>query len=129
MGANSVPRFTESPIIGIGQVTVANANRDGTGTLVTVATGTTHGTLIESVRVKAIVTTTAGMVRLFIDDGSNVRLIGEILVSAITVSATVAAFVADWTPPSDLILPDTWELQASTENAEAMNVIALGGNY
>jgi hypothetical protein len=129
MGVNSVPRFTETAIIGVGQVTVANANRDGTGALVSIVTGATHGTLIERVTIQAIVTTTAGMVRLFLDDTSNVRMIKEILVTAITASGTVAAFSYDWTPPSDLILPSTWILKASTENAEAMNVHAYGGEF
>jgi hypothetical protein len=122
------PKFFITPIIALGQVSAANTNRDGTGTLVDIATGATNGTRIEEIRVKATVTTTAGMVRLYIYDGSSVtRLFDEVPVAAATVSATVEAdetiVVYD-----NLVLPSGYVLRASTHNAEAINVIAYGAD-
>lgn len=127
---NAVPRMVlPENCIGQGQVSVANAGRDGTGTLVDIVTAGTKGTLIELIRVVAIVTTTAGMIRLFLFDGVNNRLYAEVLVTAIVPSATVAAFSAELIPTKPLVLPTGWKLKASTEKAEAMNVIATGGDY
>jgi hypothetical protein len=113
----------------MGQVTAANANRDGTGTLVDIVTAGQMGTLIELIHVHAIVTTTAGMVRLFLYDGVNNRLYAEIPVAAVTPSASVAAFEAEYIPTKPLVLPTGWKLKAATEKAEAMNVVATGGDY
>lgn len=130
MAANSAPSFT-LPVNSIGHVVIstANTNLDGTGTLGTVITAGAEGTLVELVRVKATVTTTAGMVRLFLHDGTNARLHKEIDVTAATPSGTVKSFEAEYTPTKPLKLPTGWSLRASTHNAESFVVEALGGNY
>jgi hypothetical protein len=126
---NTQPIFTNEPLVGSAQATVANANRDGTGTIVVVATGNAQGTRIDLVRLHAIVTTTAGMSRLSLNDGSNVRLWDEIPVTAVTASGTVPAFKAEVVPTEPLVLPNAnWTLEASTQNAEAMNIFAHGGH-
>jgi len=132
MAANTSPIFTFTPKIGMVQISTANTNRDGTGTLGTVITGATDGTRITRIVVKAIVTTTAGMVRLFIEDGSsNIHLWREVVVTAITVAASVGGFVAvlEFLDDRALILPSGYMLKASTHNAETFNVIAEGGDY
>jgi hypothetical protein len=121
--------YAATPRLGIGQVSAANTNRDGTGTLVDILTGVAAGTRVDRVVVDATVTTTAGMVRLYIHDGTNTRLYAEIPIAAVTVSASVAGFRASIETP-DLNLPSTSHvLKASTHNAEAMNVFAHGGDY
>ena len=127
--ANSVPRFIADPVVGIAAISTANPNRDGTGTMGTVATAPATGMVIDLIRVKASATTTAGMVRLFIHDGSTARLYDEVAVTAITPSATVKSFEAEVAPTTPLILPSGYSLRASTEQAEAFNVYAIGGNY
>ena len=133
MAQNTAPVFLKAGVGDVAQVSAANAGRDGTGTIVTVATGTADGKRINVVRIKAIVTTTAGMIRLYYsaDSGVTNRLIGEVLVAAITASATAAAFEADWIPPGGYLnlVGTTDMLRASTEKAEAHNLLALGGSY
>ena len=52
---------------GMQTISTANSNLDGTGTLSSaILTGSANGTLIKTVTVKAQVTTTQGMVRLYI---------------------------------------------------------------
>jgi hypothetical protein len=87
-----------------------------------VLTAGSQGTRIDDITVIAQGTTTAGMVRLFINDGTNTRLFREIPVSAITASGTVAAFSSALTALA-LVLPTGYSLQASTHNAESFNVI------
>ena len=107
----------------------ANSNLDGTGTMVILAVGDAEGTRVDLIRLNAIVTTTAGMIRLFIDDGT-VRLLKEIPVTAVTPGPAVEAFSAEWVPTEPIILPDeTYEIHVATENAEAMNVFAFGGHF
>ena len=78
----------------------------------------------------ATATTTAGMIRLWYYNGSgNAQLLFEIPVSAITPSATVAAWSYAFSP-NGLVLPaNTGTLYASTEKAEAFIVFKMGGDY
>lgn len=104
------------------QISTANTNRNGTGTIATVMTGATNGTRIDDIYIVATGTTTAGVVRLFISDGSNVRLWQEILVSAVTPSTTVQVWSYTLLNQA-LILESGWSLQASTNNAETFNIL------
>lgn len=122
------PQYAATPKIGIGQLSSANANRDGTGTIVAVITAGASGTRVERAMVKATAATTAGMVRLFIHDGTNAMLFAEIPVAAITPSASVAAFEDEVVFEDGLVLPTGYSLRASTHNAEAFNVIAMGAD-
>jgi len=124
------PAFATVPRIGLAQVSGINTNRDGTGTLVTVITGVAAGTRIAEVVVEATVTTTAGMVRLYLssDSGTTNRLFDEVAIAAATPSASVKTTRVS-TVYTNLILPSaSWQLRASTHNAEAMNVIAFGAD-
>lgn len=131
MAANTSPIFVLKPKIGLVSISTANANRDGTGTLGSVITGATDGTRIHKITVKAIGTTTAGMIRLFIYDGVDTRLWKEIPVTAITPSASVEAFesVVELLGERALFLPSTWVLKAGTHNAEAFHIVAEAGEY
>lgn len=124
----ATPQFADTPIIAAGQVSTANTGRDGTGTMSTLVSGATNGTRIDRITVEATVTTTAGMVRFFIHDGTNTRLWREVPVVAVTPSASAAAFTAILNGLG-LVLPSTYELRASTHNAEAINVIVEGAEY
>jgi len=123
------PSFANVPRIGLAQVSVANANRDGTtGTYVDVITGGSNGTKISEIVTEATVTTTAGMVRLFITDGTTTRMFDEIAIAAATVSSTVRANRVS-TLYANLILPNaSWRIRASTEQGQAINIFALGAD-
>ena len=131
MAANTSPIFTLTPVIGMAQISTANTNLDGTGTLVTIITGAVDGTRINRITVKGLGTTTAGIVRLFIDDGANIRLWKEILITAITPSGTVAAFsdIINLYDENALVLPKDYVLKAAPHNAESFAVIAEGGEF
>lgn len=128
----STPNFASTPRCAIAQATAANTNRDGTGTIATVFTAGSSGSRLERVRIQAAGTTTAGVVRLFVHDGTNARLLMEVLVSAITPSTTVQAWSADIDMSYNgqaLMLPSGFSLRAATHNAETFNVIAVGGDF
>lgn len=120
MGINA--NYANTPRAAVGQVSTANANRDGTGTLATIFTAGATGSRVDDIKIQATGTTTAGVVRLFLHDGTNARLFAEILVTAVTPSTTVEAFSAVLLNQA-IILPNGWSLRASTNNAETFNVI------
>lgn len=108
------------PRIALSQVSAANTNRDGTGTLVTSYTAGEYGSIIHSIKVIATGTTTAGVVRVFVHDGANTRLYDEMMVDAITPSAADEVWEEVVTP--NLTLKPGWLLKTSTHNAETFNV-------
>lgn len=130
MSANRIPIYHDNKNVAAVAISTANTGRDGTGTLGTVMTAGANGSAITRVDVVAPGTTTAGMVRLFLDNGSAKFLIKEIAITAITPSASLPGFADSWTPGGDgLCLPTGWSLKASTHNAESFNVAAHYGNY
>jgi len=125
----SNPVFAVTPRIGMAELSVANTNRDGvTGTYVDIIVGASTGTRIAEIVVQASVTTTAGMVRLFVTDGATTRMFDEVAVAAATVSASVKGTRLS-TTYNNLILPNaSWKIIASTHNANTINVFALGAD-
>jgi hypothetical protein len=122
------PAFAVTPRIGAVNVASANTNRDGTGTVATLITGASTGTRIAEIVVQARVTTTAGMVRIFLYDGTTYRFFDEVAIAAATASASVKATRVS-TLYSNLVLPNaSWSLVVSTHNAESMDVTALGAD-
>jgi hypothetical protein len=135
---STTAQYTSTAKVGIGVISTANTNRDGSGTIGTVFTAGSSGSRIDMIEVQATGTTTAGMVRLFVYDGSNARLIGEIPVVAVTPSGTQPAWAALMTSnpvgvvgniPLPLVIPTGYSLRASTQNAETFNVIGFGGDF
>lgn len=126
----TTPNFTSTSRLATASVSAANTNRDGTGTIVTVLTGVAAGTKVFEVDVQMTVTSTAGMVRLFLssDTGATWKLFDEVAIAAATVSASVKGTRVA-TQYTNLILPSaSWVLGAATHNAEASVVTALGGD-
>lgn len=122
------PQFAVTPRIGVVNIATANTNRDGTGTVATLITGAATGTRISEIVIKARVTTTAGMVRVFLHDGTNFFFFDEINVAAVTASASVQS-VRGRNVYDNLILPSaSWSIRVSTHNAESIDVIALGAD-
>ncbi len=113
---------------GLTQITTANASLTGSGTLNTtiwsVITGASNGTLVKSITVKSIATTAEGMVRIFLFDGANTRLLEEIHIPANVPSATNPAFEYTWN--CDFKLKATNELRVTTQVTNTFNIIADG---
>lgn len=120
----STSQYVTTPKNGnLAQATVANAGRDGTGTLAAILTAGTTGSRVDAIIFNAPGTVTAGMLRLFITIGTNIRLIDEIPVLATTPSASVPAWRVNYIPPVPLVLQAAAVLSFSTEKAETFNAI------
>jgi hypothetical protein len=119
-----------NPNIGMVTISTANSNLDGTGTLGTVlmagsgTVGSSSGTLIKSITIKAQANTSLGMVRFFITSGANTRLISEVQVPAVIKSASTPSFEVK--VDTDYVLFAGNVLKASTQNGDTFNIIAEG---
>jgi hypothetical protein len=127
-------QYASTPKVGVGQISTANTNRDGTGTIGTVFTAGANGSRIDMIDVQATATTTAGMVRLFVHDGTTAFLMAELPVTAVTPSATAPAYGQQLNTNTmtyflPIVLPTGYSLRASTNNAESFNIIAVGGDF
>jgi hypothetical protein len=121
--------FGESALytVNTGLVTISTANSglDGSGTLGTVLTAASNGTYIKTVTIKAQTRALQGMIRLFIYDGTNTRLLTEIQVDPHAAgSATWKSYA--WTFFPNFFLKAGDVLKASTQLGDTYNVIAEG---
>ena len=125
MAANTAPVYTLTPFATPINVSAANTNRDGTGTIATIYTPGTNGGRLDWLNLQATVTTTAGVFRVWVRAAAAGTwfLIAEILVEARTPSATVQAWSYRWKPEDALILANGNLVGGSMHVAE--NVVAF----
>lgn len=132
MAVTSTAIFIQTPKVAVQSLVTANTNRDGTGTIATIYTAGTNGSRIDHIDIQSYGTVTAGVIRLYIHDGSTAMLWKELLVTATTPSATIAAWSAtvDCSQPQNIcVMPTTYSLRGSTHNTENFRVLAWGGDY
>lgn len=137
MAANTAPVFPLTPNITVGQtIQTANTAKDGTGTVITLVTGSTNGTRVDSIRCVPTGTNTATVLRLFINNGStnatagNNSLYKEYSLPATTLSET-AQMASDIDIPVDIFLPSGYKVNATigTTVAATWSLVAMAGNY
>jgi hypothetical protein len=126
------PSFASTPRVGVGSVTVANTNRDGTGTLVDIITGVAAGTKIFEVVVKSAGDLADSVVTLFYYDGSTNWLLDEIDVGDPAAGSTTVTSYRFSTTYNNLVLPNaSCKLRAAVTvapTAGAINVFAFAGD-
>lgn len=118
---STTPAYASIPVSARATISVANTARDGTGTIVDIVSGATNGTRIDDIYITAQATTTAGVVRLFIHNGTDYKLLFETLVTAVTPSTTVPVWNTTLVNLG-IVLATGYKLAASTNNAETFNV-------
>lgn len=91
------PTFAASPKTGIATLSVANLNRDGTGTIVPLFAPGASGSRVTAMRITAVVTTTAQIVRLYrsIDSGTTWALWKEVSIAAVTIATGTPGAATD----------------------------------
>ena len=137
MSANLNPIFVGTPVTGIGTaITAANTATDGTGTVITVFTAGSAGGYVRRLRIKALGTNVASVLRIFVNNGStqataaNNSLIGEIPL-AISTASNVAAIGPDYEYVLNLVLAASYTINVCIGTAAAAGwiVTAEGGSY
>ena len=149
MAVTSSPIFAQTPFASSLSMTAQTAcsTRAPTATaslaganIIEFVTTSTNGLRIDSIQVNACGTgistaNAANIVGIWLWDGTIARLINEILVTAVTPSASaVAAFTTTLTYAQPLNLPSTYKLFATvgvttTAAGTALQVTAFGGAY
>lgn len=124
---SSAPQFASVPKVGIGSLSASNINLNGSGTLVTILTAGSSGTKVNEITIQATGTVTAGVVRIFIYDGTTNYLFDEFQITATVPSASSPAY-RSYKSYENLVLPNGYSLKASTSNSETFNVIAWSGD-
>lgn len=129
------PSFASVVKLGAALLGAVETNLQVPTTTSTVVTAGASGTKIEEVVVKAtnttlVATTIAGLVYLFLHDGSTYHLYDDLPVSAVTSSATVASFRYSRTY-SNLWIPSGWSLRASqsANTASILKCEVFGADY
>ena len=131
MPANTETLFPLTGVVGVAKLATANTSKSdpGSGTIADLVVAGANGTNIWKIKVKAEGTTTAGMVRIFVHDGSTWELFSEFEVAANTPSATNPTWEDEYIFDAPFVLPSGYKLGATTEKSEVFNVFALGGHY
>lgn len=119
--ANSV-EFLYTASMSFGIVNTANANVNGTGSVITIITGGASGTLVKSLIVKSITNTAVGMIRIYVSTGAGTNLLMELNVPPVTKSSRDPAYYN--IIPLNYTLASGEVLLASTEVGNTFNVIA-----
>jgi hypothetical protein len=124
----SAPNFSATPKYGGVSISSADTSRTAPTNVGTVFTAGASGSRIDEVTITAAGTSTENVVRLFVHTGSTYYLLQEVLILAVTPSASLDSFSTTLTFNS-LVLPTGHSLRATTNNAEAYHVHAFGGDF
>ena len=128
-------QYASTPKIGSATLTTADTSLTAPTTVGTIFTAGASGSRVDYINVQGVATTIAGIVNLFIYDGSNYSLYAQVPVMAMTSSTTAAAFqalVSSNTNPNllPINLPTGYSLRATTSVTQTgVRVTALGGDY
>lgn len=129
----STPSFAATSKVGAGLIPgTADTSLTAPTNTTTIVTGASTGTKLEELIFQGVGTTVAGVVNVFLHDGTTHHLIDQVLVSAVTSSTTAVAFRAR-RQYQNLLLPSTsWTLRVSgtvVGNVSLVKVTALGADF
>ena len=137
MAANTTPIFSRVAKIGFAHnITAANTNKDGTGTVDEVfAADAAEGSYLRYLAVRPKGANVASVLRVFLNNGgsnttaSNNTLINEISLPA--TSLTEVAALSGLVVPMELALPAGWRVLVTIGTAVAGGyaVTGVGGDY
>ena len=122
------PNFAATPRCSSVSISSADTSRTAPTNVGTLFTAGASGSRIDEIDIAAAGATTANVVRLFIYNGSTYFLLQEVLIAAITPSASVAAFSTAISFNS-LVIPSGHSVRVTTNNAETYHVTAFGGDF
>jgi len=133
MAAGTSPIFPSAPIVGIASLVSASAITSrapitGTTGLVQLTATSTNGTRVDAITVKAQGNSTAGLLDVWVYNGTTAYLYDEITIATVTANTTTASNVATNTY-STLTLPPTYQLYVSQTVSSNVSVMAFGGTY
>lgn len=128
-------QYAATPRVGSANLTTQDTSLTAPTTVSTILTAGASGTRIDYIDVQGVATTVAGLINLFIFDGTNYILFAQVPVIAVTSSTTAPAFQATLSSNVNanlmpLIIPTGYSLRATTSVAQTgVRVTAMGGDF
>jgi hypothetical protein len=128
-------QYASTPKFGSANLTTADTSLTAPTTVGTIVTAGASGTRIDYIDIQGVATTVAGLINLFVYDGTTYFLWNQVPVIAITSSTTVPAFSALLSSNNNsnimpLTLPTGYSLRATTSEAQTgVRVSAYGGDF
>jgi hypothetical protein len=128
-------QYASTPKFGSANLTTADTSLTAPTTVGTIVTAGASGTRIDYIDIQGVATTVAGLINLFVYDGTTYFLWTQVPVIAITSSTTVPAFTAVLSSNNNsnimpLTLPTGYSLRATTSVAQTgIRVNAYGGDF
>lgn len=128
-------QYASTPKFGSAVLTTADTSLTAPSTVGTIVSAGASGTRIDYIEVMGVDTTVAGLINLFVYDGTNYILWQQIPVQAITSATTTPAFAAAISSNGNanvmpLTLPTGYSLRATTTVAQTgVRVTAYGGDF
>jgi hypothetical protein len=128
-------QYASIPKVGSALLTTADTSLTTPSTVGTVFTAGSSGSRIDYIDIQGVATTIAGLINLFIYDGTTYFLWQQIPVQAVTSSTTVPAFNTVLSSNANanimpLSIPTGYSLRATTSTAQTgVRVIAYGGDF
>lgn len=128
-------QYASTPKFGSATLTTADTSLTAPTTVGTIVSAGASGTRIDYIDIQGVATTVAGIINLFVYDGTNYILWNQVPVIAITSSTTSPSFSAFLSSNSNanimpLTLPTGYSLRATTSVAQTgIRVTAYGGDF
>jgi len=128
-------QYASTPVFGSVNLTAADTSLTAPVTIGSILTAGASGTRIDYIEIQGVATTVAGLVNLFVFDGTNYILWQQVPVQAVTSSTTAPAFTLALSSNGNanimpLNLPTGYSLRAAISVAQTgLRITAYGGNY
>jgi hypothetical protein len=128
-------QYASTPVFGSVNLTGSDTSLTAPVTIGSILTAGASGTRIDYIEIQGVATTVAGLVNLFVYDGTNYILWQQVPVQAVTSSTTAPAFTFALSSNGNanimpLNLPTGYSLRAAISVAQTgLRITAYGGNY
>lgn len=132
---STAAQYASTPKVGSANLTTADTSLTAPTTVGTIFTAGSSGSRIDYIDIQGVATTVAGLINLFIYDGTTYFLWQQVPVIAITSSTTAPAFNATLSSNNNanvmpLCIPTGYSLRATTSVAQTgIRVTAYGGDF
>ena len=128
-------QYASTPKFGSATLTTADTSLTAPTTVGTIVSAGASGTRIDYIDIQGVATTVAGLINLFVYDGTTYVLWQQVPVIAVTSSTTAPAFSAYLSSNSNanimpLTLPTGYSLRAAASVTQTgVRVTAYGGDF
>lgn len=132
---STTAQYAATPVFGAALLTTADTSLTAPSTVGTVITAGASGTRIDFIDIQGVATTVAGIVNLFIYNGTTYHLWQQIPIVAVTSNTTAIAFNTTCSTNNcpnvmPIIIPTGYSLRATTTIAQTgLKINAYGGDF